>query len=80
MTRWWNKTLSSIIIYLILEVTQTFELWFEFVYKAGLVLSSLILWKPEGLGAKGDEQDQAEYALKGFRGHHILAFFKMSCL
>lgn len=25
--------------------------------------------------AKGDKQDQAEYALKGFGEHHILALF-----
>lgn len=58
-----------------MEVTQTFESWFEFGFRARLLLNSLLLWMPKGLEAKEDEQNQAECALKAFRaetlGEHI---------
>lgn len=66
-SRRWNKTLSSIISYWILEVTQTCESWFEFVLRDRLVLNSFLLWVPKGLEAKEDKQDEAECALKAFR-------------
>lgn len=58
-----------------MEVSQTLESWFEFVFRVRLVLNSLLLLVPKGLEGKEDEQDQAECALKAFRaeapGGHI---------